>query len=637
MQLTVPTIFTGVDKISALFSKMGSGVSSFAEKTERAAARGERAFKKFTPTLSETGHKFLELGEEAVSAAAIFETLKFSGEALVEYDTALSALRTKLSDLSDKDFTKFQDKINEVAYDTKESSVEVAAGFEKILTLNKKFGETADSLGEVSKASILLSKIQKTDVATSADGLVGIMNLYNIGAEKADEAVNVLATSQSKFASSITDTMAGLTAFAPLAKHYNIGLQQSTALLDILAEKQIKGEAAGATLRQTIIKLQAAHAGYKSGVFNLSDALEQVRHRLDKLRTAKEKDNFISGLLGKRQQATGILLLENFDKLKKYTTALTGSTEAEKLAEISENNLGSRLTQLKNRWVDLLTRQDKANSGLNIIKKTIVFVTDHLETLVTIGASILGFFLAWKLALIGTNIILGLYNIALGITGALTGVVNIAVGQSAAGLFAYRVALWLSTAALWLYNTAAAATVAVMESFAGLSFGAGLAKLAGFLGPIAALLLIVVNYVNELIDDWDHLKKTFSDGGWMKGLGEAMRGLVASLVKQLQTFFLWISKITGLTSIGKFATEGMPVGDKQWKDYVENGTSPANPKPALAPPMLAAQQQGLGPQSLLNHSLDININDPFSVVQGAPKASGPFPIPVQVSKTQGAK
>ena len=641
MQLTVPTIFTAVDKMTAIFNKMGSGVTSFAEKAEKAAARGNRAFEKLTPTLSETAHKVLDVLAVYKSAETIFEGIKFSGESLVEFDTALSSLRIKLSGLSDKDFAKFQDKINQVAFDTKESSIEVAEGFEKIISLNRKFGATADALGEVSKASIILSKVQKTDVATAATDLVGVMNLFNLAANQSDRVINVLTASQSKSASNIADTAAGLKEFGPIAQHYNISLEQSVGLLDLLAEKQITGEAAGTKLTATVLKLQAAHAGYKSGVFNLTDALEQVRDRLDKFRTAKERDNFISALFGKRQQTTGILLLENLDKIKQYTAGVTGTTEAERLAEISENNLGSRLEQLKNKWIDLLTSQDKANTGLSIVKGTIVFVTDNLGTIITVGALVLGFFAAWKAILISTEIVLGIYNIALGVTGALTGIASIAIGQSAIALGAYRIAAGLATAAQWLWNIALdanpigliiigiAALIALVYEITK-HWNEWGAAISLFIGPLGTVISLIESFVRN----WDMITKAFKEGGILAGLKAIGATLLDSVLQPLEQLLSIISKVTGFSWA---ATAAQGIHDFRANMGVNMDGDPLNPKPALPPPIFTAQIQAQqAQQNSTVNSLGIHIIDPNGHV-GKTTSSGPMAIPVTVSKTQGTK
>lgn len=632
LSLTIPTIFTGVDKLSPLFTKLGSDISSFASKAEAAAARGNRAFNKFTPTLSETSHKVLDVLATYKSAETLFEGIKFSGEALVEFDTALSSLRVKLAGLSDKDFAKFQDKINQVAFATKESSVEVAEGFEKILSLNRKFGETAEGLGEVSKASIILSKVSKSDVATSAENLVGVMNQFNLAADQSDRVINVLTASQSKSSSSIANTSAALSAFGPIAKHYNVTLEQSVGLIDVLAEKQITGERAGTALSGAIIKLQHAHAGYKSGVFNLGDALDQVKGKLDKFSTAKERDNFVSALFGKRQQATGILLLENIDKIKKYTDGVSGTTEAERLAEISENNLGSRITQLKNKWVDMITSQDKANGGLSLLKNTIVFVTDHLGTIVSIGAGVLAFFGAWKLLLISTEAILGLYNIGLGVMGAITGVANIAIGQSAIALGAYNIVMGIATAATWLWNAALAVNPIVWVIAAIMA----LVAIIYYWSDITAWFSkIWKKFVGFLSDVWKGFLDFFSQFDW-KGTFMKIGGYILDfLLLPIKAVLKLVSLIPG--TVGDVASKALN-GINDFTTSMEVDHNISQKQPLMPPSTVVAQMQAQRQQESATSKqyLGIDINDPNGWVKGV-SAKGPLNPNVNVTTTQGQK
>jgi TP901 family phage tail tape measure protein len=393
---------------------------------------------------------------------------------MMDYEKSVASFRTIVSDLSDQEFSVFQDKINEVAKDSKKSSIDVAQSFEKIAGLNAKFAETADGLGAVSLASITLSKASGDDLGTSAENLVGIMNQFSMGALEADRAINVLAAGQAVGASTITQTSESFKNFGSVAAGANISLEQSVGLIQTLGKFSVFGAEAGTKLRGSILKLQQAGVGYASGQFNINDALTQAKAKIDKLKTAKKQDAALTKMFGAENISTGRILLANIELYKQFTAGVTGTNEAQNAASINSQTLTVAIDELKNSWVNMLTSSNEANSALDTAKKITRFLTRNLETIVSIGSKVVMFFAAWRALLWGAQIAMAAYNIALGIHGALSGVASIAIGKNAIALGAYNAILGFATVKQYALNLAmslnpvAAVVLAVMALVAAL-------------------------------------------------------------------------------------------------------------------------------------------------------------------------
>lgn len=446
---TIPTIFTAIDKMTAPIRKMTAGVQGFADKAQSFTDRSERAFRKLTPAISGAAKQFLQFASAAAISAAIIGGVMFSVQSLKDYETALSSFRTIVSDVSDNDFAKYQDKINEVAKTTKKSSVETAMAFEKIAGLNSKFAETAEGIGEVSKAAIILSKASGDELGASAESLVGIMNQFSFAANQADRTINVLAAGAGVGASSIVNTAESFKNFGSVASGANISLEESVGLIQTLGKFSLFGAEAGTKLRGSVLKLQQAGVGYASGQFEINNALEEAKNKIDKLRTAKEKDAAVLEMFGAENITTGKILLNNISIFEEYTKGVTGTTEAQKQAEIRSNTLTVRIEEMKAAWVNLITGSTGANDALNTVKNTIAFVTDNLDTIVSVGSKILLFFAAWKVSILAARVGLFAYNVALGVQSGLSGTAAIAIGSNAVALQTYTAVQWLANAALW--------------------------------------------------------------------------------------------------------------------------------------------------------------------------------------------
>lgn len=398
MAFVIPSIFTAVDKFSAPVRAMGNAATTMASKVTAGVARSERLFNRLTPVLSDASRQLLDFAKSAAIAGLIIGGITFSFGAIKDYEAAVASFHTIVGD--DKPFAIYQNKIDEVAKDSKKSAVDVALAFEKIAGLNATFAETAEGIGAVSKATIILSRASGEELGSSAESLVGIMNQFNFTADKADRTINVLAAGAGVGAASIKNTAESFVNFGSVASGANITLEQSVGLIQTLGKFSIFGAEAGTKLRGSILKLQQAGLGYKSGQFQINDALEEANKKVEKFKTAKQKDAAILKMFGAENIATGKILLNNISTFQKYTDSVTGTSAASEQAEIRSNTLGEKLDELKAAWINMLTGSDKSRKGLESIKKVISFVAENLDQIISIGSKVLIFFAAWKAAII---------------------------------------------------------------------------------------------------------------------------------------------------------------------------------------------------------------------------------------------
>lgn len=391
MALVIPTYFTAVDKFSSPVLRMQANMDVFAARAEVAVARSERAFRKLTPAIGETAKNMMSMaGTFALVAAGAL-----SVKAITDYETAVQSFRTIVDDLNDVQFDAYKRQIGSVARDTQRSTVDVALSFEKIAALNYKFAETAEGLGAVSTAALILARASGMELGPASENLVGIMNQFSYGALDANKAINILAAGQAVGAASITQTAEAFVNFGSTASGANITLEESVALIQTLGKFSLLGADAGTALRGSIIKLQKAGLGYTSGQFKMNDALEEARSKIDRLHTAKEKDALITKIFGIHNITAGRILLSNIETYKEFVGQVTNTNEAQKQADINSQTLMVTLDNLKNSWVTMITTSDKVSSGLYGFTKVTQFLTRNLDTIVSVAVNVLVFFSAW--------------------------------------------------------------------------------------------------------------------------------------------------------------------------------------------------------------------------------------------------
>lgn len=477
MALIIPSIFTAVDKFSPTVAKMGRSLSAFEQKLSKNIANSERLYR-HTNMFSDAASNMFEQLKGAAEVAATIGISAFTLKSVMDYEDAVASFRTIVSDLNNTQFSAFEQQIGIVAKETRKSSIDVANSFEKIAGLNPEFAKTAESIGAMSSAAITLAKASRMELGASAESLTGIMNQFNYEAGQANRTINVLAAGQAVGAASITQTATSLTKFGSTAKASNVSLEQSVALIELFAEKGFFAEDAGFKLNSGILKLQGATLGYKSGAFSLIDALTELKTKYDAIGTAAAKDAYLTKVFDITQINTGRILLENVDKIKQYTQSVTGTNEATKAAEIQTNTLSNRLSELSNKWVTIVTTAGGASKGLNAVKSAVVFLTNNLEGLATVGAVVIGTFAVWKASILAQ-------------TGA---VFLLAKGQAALNFL-----LGIGTVITRTYATSCFATTAGIRGMATASFflEMGLWGTLGVVGLVSAALFVLYSRMTD--------------------------------------------------------------------------------------------------------------------------------------------
>lgn len=509
----IPSIFTAVDRLTAPIRNMSAGVLRFANKFSN----------KLFPALSETTRQMFDFAKSAAIASAAIGFFAYSTGKIIEFDKALASFRTIVSDLTDVQFQDFKGAIFDVAKQTRASSIDVVNSFEKIAGLNAKFAETSKGLAEVSKAAIILAKASGSDLTTSAENLVGIMNQFNLSAQEANRTINVLAAGQAVGAASIDQTAQAFVNFGSVASGANISLEQSVGLIQTLGKFSILGAEAGTKLRGSILMLQRAGVGYKSGQFRINDALFEAQARIQRLSSAKAKDAALTKMFGAENITTGRILLNNIELFKSFTASVTGTTEAQKAAAINSNTLSNRIEELKNKWVTLLTSNTKVSESLGMGSSLLTFLTNNMESIIVIAA-----------------LYIGVFTILKAITLAAAAASNIAA------------------AAQWVWNVAMAAN------------------------PVTVIILVIIALIaiiRSLVSNWHLVTKAFQEHGILSAILAIGKVLLDVILWPLQQILEIAGHLPG--KMGDWALAGAE-GIKSLRmamGTLESPTAPAlNPK-----------------------------------------------------------
>ncbi|MGR3177836.1 MAG: phage tail tape measure protein [Candidatus Anammoxibacter sp.] len=555
------TKFTAIDKFSSPIRKMSSNVRKFGQRAETSIARADRAFRKMTPGLGSATKQFLSFASAAAVTAAIIGGIAFSTKALIDYEDSLASLQA-ITGVTNEVFAGFKTQIGIVAGSTKKSAVEVAQAFEIVGSAKPELLTSAEALGKVTKAAIILSKATKEDLGVSARSLTGILNQFGLEAEESTRIINALAAGSKAGAAAVPLISQAIDKFGTAAASLNISVEESVGLVETLAEKSIFGAEAGTNLRNILIKMATIKALPKDALDQLakfgvntnivSDNTLSLSVRLTELSKIQNDATALTKVFGKENFIAGQILLQNVESVDSFTKAVTGTNTALEQADLNSNTFSNRLKELQNAWVNIITKNESANGLMGAFKNVLVFVADNLKTIVKGIALTVGAFVALKIILIVSKAVLIGYNIILGITTAIQGKSAIALRTSTIALKAYTFATRVASIAqaalnvIMSLNPVGLIIISIVALIALLavivnkwnSWGAALAI---FLGPLG----LIISLIQSFRRNWDLIVSTFKTEGILAGFKKIGATILDAVLMPLQQVFELIAKLTG--------------------------------------------------------------------------------------------
>jgi TP901 family phage tail tape measure protein len=625
----VPTIFTAVDRLSSVVSRMARNVTSFAGKAQGALSRVNTWSNKLVKGFFGLGGQIWSFARSMLVITGIFGALNFGAESVVEYEKQLAGLHSILSDLTKGQLGAFDKQIKNTARITRESAVDVASAYAQIAERNPDLAKTASGLDAVARSAIMLSKASKgaLPLKEAAESLVTIMTQYKFGADQANRVVNTLAAGAKYGSAPIEQSSEAFSRFASVARRANVTLEQSNALVQILGASGFQSSEAGNAIKASITRLQLAGAGYSSGVFKISDALQDVVTKYNKIKTAKGKDKFLFDIFGLHRITQAGELISNLGKFDELTQKLTGTSEAQKAAAINGDTLSESWRRLKNQFANYIISNDGVNKGLAKLRKFLEYVTDNLDSIIDKIITGVTWFIKFKIAIWAAQGAIFAYNVAIGIMGAVTGVANVAIGESTVALTAYRIASALTTTTATGLS-ASVSTTAASFGVANTAATGFFATLSGFVIP-AALIALGGLAIWKVLDGYQSTQE---------------QGRVLEDAKK-QTF----SKSSVAGRMSRFGNQAQESGYQKWwlknrqmgvPDSLNNRAEFDDKFGKEYHPTLALDKvpmQTINNNSKVEGSIDVNFNDPQKRIQDLKFTGHNIKPNVRVGTTNGVK
>jgi TP901 family phage tail tape measure protein len=205
-----------------------------------------------------------------------------------------------------------------------------------------------ESLKQVTDQALVLAEASGIDLPTAAGALTASLNQFQLPASQAKRVINALAAGSKEGSAEVGDLSEAFKNVGTVANDANISFEQTTALLEVLAERQLKGAEAGTKLRGSIAQLQKAGLGFKSGKFNIAEALKEAETQLNSIQDPAKRAQASIKLFGVENQVAGSILLQSQKRFKELTVAVTGTNTAYEQAAVQNESAAAKSKRLNN-------------------------------------------------------------------------------------------------------------------------------------------------------------------------------------------------------------------------------------------------------------------------------------------------
>lgn len=281
----------------------------------------------------------------------------------------------------------------------KQSAAEIMQAFMLVGSNKPELLADKEALAQVTTETLRLSAASGIDLKESVGAVTGALNQFGEGADQAARYVNVLAAGSKYGAAAVGEQSAVVLKAGVSANMAKLSFEQLIGATETLAEFGIKDELAGTGLKTFLLRLEMGAKETRPSVVGLDKALEALSVHTDDAAWMKKAFGLETFNVAK-------VLIDNREKIKSYTEAVTDTTTATEQAAITSNTASAKLAQLRNQMNEtgielmqsldpaIITVTDRVAHWERALVTLIQWANKHRTTIVTATAAIAAYTIA---------------------------------------------------------------------------------------------------------------------------------------------------------------------------------------------------------------------------------------------------
>ena len=240
----------------------------------------------------------------------------------------------------------------------RQSATEILDAYKLVGSAKPELLDNKEALAEVTKQTLILASASGMTLKDAGDAVTLSLNQYGDGADQASRYANAMAAGSKYGAAAVESVTTAVTKSGVAAASAEIPIEQLVGTIETLGEKGIKDEIAGTGLKKFFLTLQTGADDTNPKIVGLEKALDNLQKK--QLSAAQIKKQF-----GEEGYNVASVLINEADKVKYYTEAVTGTSVAMEQAATKSETAAAKLSQAKNRMQELgIELLEKLNPAL---------------------------------------------------------------------------------------------------------------------------------------------------------------------------------------------------------------------------------------------------------------------------------
>ena len=277
----------------------------------------------------------------------------------VQFEKSISSLRS-LTGLSGKELDYLKQQAIELGSTTTQSASQVAEAFRIIGSKQPELLKSKEALASVTKNAIVLAEAAGIEVPDAAKALTGALNQMGVGANKAEEYINILAAASQKGAADIPYLNTAIENVGGTAATLGVSFTQMVSAIEAIAPKFSDAGSAGTYLRNILLKLESsADKSLRPSVVGLNEAIINLSKKgWDATRMTEE--------FGLINVTAAMALVRSKDSYLDFTKSLEGTNTAYEQQKINNDNVAGAINSFKSAWEGLILSLQSSNGIIKI-------------------------------------------------------------------------------------------------------------------------------------------------------------------------------------------------------------------------------------------------------------------------------
>lgn len=375
-------------------------------------------------------------------------TLRNNRDAKESSQAELKAL-TGLDDSSIQWLTEQAEKLSttmdESGLRIRQSSDEILQAYMLIGSKKPELLKDKEALNAVTIEAMRLAAAAKIDLKDAVTATTVSLNMYGESADQAARYVNVLAAGSKEGAADVSAQAAAIKNAGVAASGAGVSIEQLQGTIQMLAEKGLEAEPAGTALRKFFLVLQTGPDETNPKVVGLQTALENLNKK--SLSAAQ-----IQTMFGEEAYSAATILIDNADKVRQYTEAVTDTSIAMEQAAINSDTNEAKMAQYRNSIKEAgIELMERLNPSLSLL-------TGWTTKIIVALPKLIDWCIKYKSVLIASGSALAAYNIAVNAATIYTKTYNFIVKVATASTNGFNKVLKLNPAGLVLAGLTALVT-----------------------------------------------------------------------------------------------------------------------------------------------------------------------------------